>query len=151
MDKYYKVVAENRKAYHYYHILEVYSGGLALRGSEVKSLRGGRANLGDSFGRVESGEIWLYNMHISLYERAQEKVDPYRKRKLLFTKQELRKLIGKTAEKGLTLIPLKVYFSGDWAKVDLGLAKSKKEFQKKDELIKKSIDKDIMQALKRNR
>ena len=117
----------------------------------MKSLRGGRANLGDSFGRVESGEIWLYNMHISPYERSSEKIDPYRKRKLLLKQVELRKVVGKVSEKGFTLVPLKIYFSGDWAKVDLAIAKAKKIFEKKEKLIKKAIDNDIAKAIKGKR
>ena len=151
MPKYYKVIAENRKAYHDYTILETVQGGIVLSGAEVKSLRLGRANLKDSFGRVESNEIWLYNMHISPYDRSSEKLDPYRARKLLFNKQELRKIIGRVSEKGLTLVPLKAYFSGDWAKIDLGVAKSKKTYEKKEQLIKKIADKEIEKALKRNR
>ena len=94
MSDYYKVVAENRKAFHDYNIIEDYRAGLVLAGQEVKSLRVGRINLKDSFGRVESGEIWVYNMHISPYERASKSIDPYRKRKLLLSRQELRKILS---------------------------------------------------------
>lgn len=150
-EKYYKVISDNRKAFFDYHILDTYRAGIELLGSEVKSLRAGKVNLHDSFARVESGEVWLYNMHISPYERASEKIDPYRKRKLLLKRDELRKIVGKVSEKGLTLVPLKIYFSGDWAKVDLALAKAKKVFDKKVKLIKKAVDDDIAKAIKRNR
>ena len=113
MSKFYKVIAENRKAYYDYNIIETYQAGIVLSGSEVKSLRLGKINLKDGFARVESGEIWLYNTHIGTYERSSDKLDPYRQRKLLLKKQELRKIIGRVAERGYTLVPLKVYFSGD--------------------------------------
>ncbi len=151
MEKYYKVIAENRKAFFDFHILDTFTAGLVLKGSEVKSLRLGRVTIKDSFARVESGEIWVYNMHINPYERSTEKVDPYRKRKLLVSALELRRIVGRTSEKGLTLVPLKIYFSGDWAKIDLGIAKAKKIFEKKEKLIKKASDIDVAKALKRNR
>ena len=151
MEKYYKVIAENRRAFFDFHIMETYHAGISLSGSEVKSLRLGRANLKDAFARVESGEVWLYNMHISPYERSSEKIDPYRKRKLLLKQVELRKVVGKVSEKGFTLVPLKIYFSGDWAKVDLAIAKAKKIFEKKEKLIKKAIDNDIAKAIKGKR
>ncbi|OGC05802.1 SsrA-binding protein [candidate division WOR-1 bacterium RIFOXYD2_FULL_36_8] len=151
MVKFYKIIAENRMARHEYHILDTLTAGIILKGAEVKSLRLGRVNLKDSFARVESGEIWLYNTHISPYERASEKIDPYRNRKLLLSKQELKKAIGKVSEKGLTLIPLKMYFSGDWAKVEIALAKAKKKYEKREKLVKKSADKEIERALKGNR
>ncbi|MFC1560251.1 SsrA-binding protein SmpB, partial [Candidatus Margulisiibacteriota bacterium] len=107
---YRKVVSENRKARHEYAILETYQAGIALAGTEVKSVRNGKVNLKDSFGRVEHGEIWLYNAHISPYEKGSiYNLDPKRPRKLLLKKQELKKLIGKVSEKGLTLVPLKMY------------------------------------------
>lgn len=125
--RYFKVVAENRKARHDYNILETYQAGIVLKGTEVKSVRIGRVNLKDSFGRVEKGDIWLYGMHVSPYEFGRRyAAAPLRPRKLLLKKSELRKLIGRVAEKGLTLVPLKLYLSGDWVKVDLGLAKAKK-------------------------
>src|SRR3989339_834984 len=150
MSKFYKVIAENRKAYYDYNIIETYQAGIVLSGSEVKSLRLGKINLKDGFARVESGEIWLYNTHIGTYERSSDKLDPYRQRKLLLKKQELRKIIGRVAERGYTLVPLKVYFSGDWAKVDLSVAKAKKKYEKKEKLIRKNADKEIERALKGN-
>lgn len=150
-EHFYKVAAENRKAYHDFSIIETYQCGIVLLGSEVKSIRLGRVNLKDSFGRVENGELWLYNMHVNPYERSSQKLDPYRKRKLLVNSRELRKIVGAVSEKGLTLVPLKLYFSRDWAKIDLGIAKAKKNFEKKEKLIKKASDIEIARALKEKR
>ena len=149
MKKFYKVAAENRKAHFDYTIIEVYKAGLILTGNEVKSVRLGQLNLKDSFGRVERGEIWLYNIHISPYSSAdQNKVDPLRRRKILLNRSELVKLTGKVAEKGLTLVPLKVYFDGNWAKVDLGLAKAKRKYEKRDKLRRQTAEREIERAFK---
>jgi len=146
---YYKVAAENRKARFDFNIIEVYKAGLVLTGNEVKSIRRGQVNLQDSFGRVEREEVWIYNMHVSPYSSAdQSKIDPIRRRKVLLQKRELVKLIGKVAEKGLTLIPLKVYFDGNWAKIDLALAKSKKKYEKRDTLRRKIAEREIERAFK---
>lgn len=148
--KYYKVAAENRKARFDYNILEVYKAGLVLTGNEVKSIRLGRINLQDSFARAEKGEVWLYGMHITPYSSASSavKVDPLRRRKILLNHREMVKLIGKVAEKGLTLVPLKVYFDGNWAKVDLGLAKSKKKYEKREKLRRQTAEREIERAFK---
>jgi len=147
---YYKAAAENRKARFDYTILEVYKAGIILSGHEVKSLRLGQANIRDSFGRVERGEIWLFNMHITPYLSADKnQLDPLRRRKLLLHKRELLKLIGKVAEKGLTLVPLKVYFEGNWAKVDIALAKAKRKYEKREKLRRQSAEREIESALKR--
>lgn len=147
--KYYKVAAENRKARFDFNILETYKAGLVLTGNEVKSIRLGRINLKDSFARAEKGEIWIYNMHISPYSSAdQRKIDPLRRRKVLLQKREMVKLIGKAAEKGLTLIPLKVYFEGDWAKVDLALAKAKKKYEKREKIRRREAEREIEKAFK---
>lgn len=149
MEKYYKLIAENRKARFDYIITEVYKAGLVLTGSEVKSLRQGSLNLRDSYARVEKEELWLYNAHISPYSTADKnKSDPLRRRKLLLNKRELLKLVGKAAEKGLTLVPLKVYFDGNWAKADIGLAKAKKKFEKRETLRRKSAQREIEEAFK---
>lgn len=149
MAKYFKVVAENRKARFDYSILETYKAGLALEGSEVKSIRLGKVNLKESFGRVEKGEIWIYGMHISPYEAADKsKIDPIRPRKTLLNKKELVKLIGKVAEKGLTLVPLKIFFEGNWAKLELGLARAKKKYEKREALRRKEVKREIEKALK---
>jgi SsrA-binding protein len=144
--KYYKVVADNRKARFDYNVIEVFKAGLVLTGSEVKSIRLGRVNLKDSFGRAERGEVWVYGMHITPYGAA--KTDPLRPRKVLLSKRETLKLIGKVSEKGLTLVPLKVYFDGNWAKVDLALAKAKKKYEKREKLRRRETEREIEKALK---
>jgi len=145
---YKKVLAENRKAWHDYSIIETMQAGIELSGTEVKSVRNGKATLKDSFGRVERGEIWLYNMHISPYEKGNRyNLEPDRPRKLLLKKQEIKKLIGRISEKGLTLIPLKLYARGNWVKVDLALVKSKKLFEKRDAIKKKEAEREIERNL----
>ncbi len=146
MAKYFKVIAENRKARFDYNILETYKAGLILEGFEVKSLRLGRVNLKDSFGRVENDEIWIYGMHISPYQRAD--IKPTRPRKTLLNKRELVKLVSKVAEKGLTLVPLKVFFDGNWAKVELGLAKAKRKYEKRETIRRKEAKKEIEKGFK---
>jgi SsrA-binding protein len=149
MAKYFKIVSENRKARFDYAIIESYKAGLVLTGNEVKSLRQGKVQLADSFARAERGELWLYHMHISPYSAAdQNKIDPIRPRKVLLEKRELVKLTGKAAEKGLTVVPLKVYFEGNWAKVELGLAKAKKKYEKRDKLRRKTIEREIETAFR---
>lgn len=149
MAKYYKLIAENRKAYFDYHILETFRAGLALTGAEVKSIRLGRANLHDSFGRVEGGEVFLYNMHISPYDKSRvSSAEATRRRKLLLTGSELKKIIGKASEKGLTLVPTKLYFMGDWAKVDLALAKAKKKYEKREVIREREISREVEKILK---
>jgi len=147
VEKYYKVISDNRKARFDYIILEVYKAGLVLTGNEVKSLRLGRVNLQDSFGRVENGKIVLYGMHVNPYGQA-SKSDPLRPRQLLLNKQELVKLMGKVAEKGLTLVPLKIYFDGNWAKVDLGVAKAKKKYEKRDAIRRRTTEREIEKAFR---
>ena len=149
MPKYYKPIADNRKARFDFVILEVYKAGLILTGNEVKSVRLGNLNLKDSFCKIQNGEILVHNLHISPYSKAdQNKVNPMRERKLLLNKRELVKLVGKVSEKGLTLIPLKVYFDGNWAKIDVGLAKPKKTFEKRETLKARVIKREIDQAFK---
>lgn len=149
MKKYYRIIAENRKARFDYNILEIYKAGLVLEGSEVKSIRLGRVNLKDSFGRVEKEEVWIYGMHISPYPTADKrKINPTRPRKVLLKGRELVKLAGRVAEKGLTLVPLKIFFDGNWAKVELGLAKAKKKYEKRDAIRRKEAEKEIEKAFK---
>ncbi|NYE57305.1 SsrA-binding protein SmpB [Carboxydothermus ferrireducens] len=144
-----KIIAENRKAYHDYHIFEKYEAGIALKGTEVKSIRLGRVNLRDSFARIENGELWLYNMHISPYEQGNRfNHEPKRPRKLLMHKSEIMRLFGKTREKGLTLVPLKLYFKGNYAKIELGLAKGKKMYDKREEMAKRDAAREIEKALR---
>jgi len=145
-----KVVTDNRKARHDYFIEETYEAGMALTGTEVKSLRAGRANLQDSFARVENGEVLLYNMHISPYDQGNRfNHDPKRVRKLLMHKAEIRRLIGKTQEKGLTLVPLKVYFnSRGLAKLELALARGKKLHDKREAMAERDAKREMAKALR---
>ena len=149
-----KTLAENRKARHDYEIHETYETGIALVGTEVKSLRAGKANLKDSYGAVnKAGEVILYNMHISPYEQGNQfNHEPLRDRKLLMHKSEIKKLIGKTKEKGYTLVPLKLYFVHGLVKVELALATGKKLYDKRRSIAEKSAKRDIARAMKaRNR
>lgn len=145
-----RVVTENRKARHDYFILETYEAGLALVGTEVKSLREGRANLTDSFARVENGEVILYNMHISPYQKGgYVNHEPKRPRRLLLHKGEIARLAGAVQQKGLTLIPLSVYFTErGWAKVALALARGKKLYDKRADLAKREAAREIERAVK---
>jgi SsrA-binding protein len=144
-----KLICQNRKAWHNYSIEEKYEAGISLLGSEVKSLREGRANLGDSYGNIKSGEIFLMDAHISAYSHANRlNHDPLRTRKLLLHKQEIRRLIGKVQEKGYTLIPLRLYFSDGRAKVELGLAKGKKLFDKRESLTRKTMEREMERGRK---
>jgi SsrA-binding protein len=144
-----KVVTENRKARHEYHILETFEAGLVLTGTEVKSLRGGKSNLQDSYARVENAELMLYNMHISPYAQGNQfNQEPKRTRKLLMHKQEIMRLLGKTREKGLALIPLKVYFKNGLAKVDLALAKGKKMYDRRDDIAERDAKRDMDRVMK---
>ena len=145
-----KVVCQNKKASHDYFIDEALEAGMILLGPEVKSLRDGRANLVDGYAKVRNGEVFLYNMHITPYPYAHYlNLDPKRTRKLLLNKREIRRLIGKTKEKGYALIPLKVYFKGSRAKVEIGLAKGKKLYDKRHSLKEKELKREMDQARKR--
>lgn len=144
-----KIVTDNRKAHHDFHILETFEAGIALQGTEVKSLRGGKANLNDAFARIENGEVFLYNMHISPYEQGNRfNHDPKRTRKLLMHKSEISKLFGSVREKGLTLVPLKVYFSKGRAKLELALAQGKKLYDKRQDMASKDAKREIDRAVK---
>lgn len=144
-----KVVCVNRRAHHDYHILEKYEAGIALRGTEVKSLRAGKASLQDAYARVENGEIFLYNMHISPYEQGNRfNHEPKRTRRLLMHKSEIMRLYGKVREKGLTLIPLRVYFKGSWAKVELALARGKKIHDKREDIANRDARREIERTVK---
>ncbi len=121
-----------------------------MKGSEVKSVRLGKVNLRDSFGKVDRGEIWVWNMHITPYDKARaESFEPTRARKLLLNASETRKIIGRASQRGYALIPLKVYFDGDWAKVDLALAKAKKIYQKKEAIRERDIMRDAEKELRK--
>ena len=145
-------IAENRKAYHDFHLLETFEAGVALLGTEVKAIREGRVNLRDSFARVDGGEVFLYNVHISPYShRGYADHEPLRKRKLLLHKNEIRKLIGKTVEKGMTLIPVRMYFKKGRVKVAISLAKGKKEYDKRETIKKRETDRETRAAIKSRR
>ena len=144
-----KVAASNKKAFHEYTILEKYNTGIVLTGTEIKSIRAGKVNLKDSFAKIEKGEVWLYKMHISPYEMGNiYNHDPERKRKLLLTKTEIRKLTEKMKGTGETLVPLKMYISGGWAKVEIGIAKGKKLHDKREDIAQKDIKRDMDRAKK---
>lgn len=133
-----KLIANNKKAYHDYFIEDKYEAGISLHGTEVKSLRMGKCSVKESFIRIEDGEVFIYGMHISPYEKGNIfNKDPLRVRKLLLHKGEINKITGKIAEKGYTLVPLQVYFKGSFAKVEIGLAKGKKLYDKRQDIAKK--------------
>lgn len=144
-----KIIATNRKARYEYHILETFEAGLVLQGTEVKSLRQGRASLIDSYASVEGMEAWVFEMHIPPYEMGNRaNHEPKRPRKLLLHKSEIRKLLGKTTEKGLTLIPLSLYFSRGRAKLELALCKGKKAYDKRESIKERDQKRDLAQQLK---
>ena len=145
-------VSANRQAYHDYFIHETYECGIALTGTEVKSIRAGRVNLRDSFARVQKGEVFLWNAHISPYEQGNRfNVDPVRPRKLLLHKREIRKLIGYTTLKGLTLVPLRMYINDiGRAKVELAVARGKKEYDKRHDIAKRDADRRMQQAMRKH-
>ena len=145
-------IAENRKAHHDYHLLESFEAGLVLLGTEVKAIREGRVNLRDSFARIEDGEAFLYNVNISPYShRGYADHEPLRRRKLLLHRDEIRKLIGKTVEKGLTLVPVRMYFKNGRVKVAISLAKGKKEYDKRETIKKREADRETRAAIKSRR
>lgn len=139
-----QIVTQNRKARHDYFILEKWETGIVLQGTEVKSLRAAKANLKDSYGRIENGEIFLYNFHISPYEKGSyANHDPLRKRKLLLHKKEIRKLKGHVEEKGLALVPLKIYFYRGRAKVELALVRGKKQYDRRQTIAKRDAQREM--------
>ncbi len=146
----YRLVADNRQARFEYEILETYEVGVELRGTEVKSIRQGKANLRDGFALIRNGEAWLHNVHISPHSTSSQIVnhEPRRTRKLLLHSQEIRKLIGQVEQKGLTLVPLKMYLKRGWVKLTLGLAKGKKLHDKRETLKRKQSDREIQRAMK---
>ena len=145
-------VAENRKAFHDYHILETFEAGVALLGTAVKAIREGRVNLRDSFASVEGGEIFLHNVNISSYShRGYADHEPLRRRKLLLHRDEIRKLIGKTVEKGMTLVPLRMYFKNGRVKVAVSLAKGKKDYDKRETIKRRDADREARAAVKSRR
>jgi SsrA-binding protein len=142
-------IAENRKAFHDFHLLDTFEAGLVLLGTEVKAIREGRVNLRDSFARVEGGEVFIYNVHISPYShRGYADHEPLRRRKLLLHRSEIRKLIGKTVEKGMTLVPTRLYFKDGRVKVAVSIAKGKKDYDKRETIKKRETDRETRAAVK---
>ncbi|HEY0671727.1 MAG TPA: SsrA-binding protein SmpB [Longimicrobiales bacterium] len=144
-----KTVARNKKALHEYHVTEQLEAGIVLTGPEVKSIRAGKASLAESFARVDGGEVWLYDMHISPYDPASRwNAEPTRPRKLLLKAKEIRRLIGATKEKGLTLVPLDLYLSKGYVKVSLALARGKKLYDKREDIKRKDAKREIERVVK---
>lgn len=147
-----KIITQNKKAFHDYFVEETLEAGILLQGTEVKSLREGKANLKDSYVIVKDGEVFLLNCHISPYSHGNiMNHDPLRTRKLLLHKKEITKLQGKAAQKGYSLIPLKLYFKGSHVKVEVGLAKGKKQYEKRETIKKREADREIARAMKSRR
>jgi SsrA-binding protein len=148
-----RTVVSNRRALHDYEILERYEAGIALTGAEVKSLRGGHGSLREAFARVRDGEVWLEGFHIPPYEQAMDKarLDPVRPRKLLLHRGEIERLLGKTTEQGLTLVPLRVYFAHGLAKVELGLGRGRRKFEKRQAIAEREHRREIERELGRRR
>lgn len=144
-----KVISTNKKANHDYFIEQTYETGMVLQGTEIKSLRSGRANLKDSFARVQNGEVFLHNLHISPYEQGNRyNHDPLRTRKLLLHRKQINQLIGLAKEEGYALVPLKIYLKNGYAKLLIGLGKGKKKYDKRDDLKKKEAKRDIERAFR---
>ncbi|MBO7288623.1 MAG: SsrA-binding protein SmpB [Clostridia bacterium] len=144
-----KLIAQNKKAFHDYFIEEKYECGIELVGTEVKSLRLGQVNIKDSYASIENGEVWLKGMHISPYEKGNIfNRDPLRERKLLMHKYEIRKLIGKLKEQGYSLVPTKIYLNGQRIKIEIGLAKGKKSYDKRQSIAEASAKREIERKLK---
>ncbi len=144
-----KIIAENRKAFHDYHILETFEAGLVLLGTEVKAIREGRVNLRDSFARVEGSEVFVHNVHISPYShQGYASHEPLRRRKLLLHAQEIRKLIGKTVERGMTLVPVRMYLKNGRVKLAVSLAKGKKEYDKRETVKRRETERETRAAIK---
>ena len=145
-------IAENRKAFHDYHLIETLEAGIVLLGTEVKAIREGRLNLRDSYARLEDGEVFLYNVNISPYShRGYADHEPLRKRKLLLHRDEIRKLIGKTVEKGMTLVPVRLYYKNGRVKVAISLAKGKKDYDKRETIKRREADRETRAAIKARR
>ena len=147
-----KVIADNRKAAHDYHFIETFEAGVVLLGTEVKSIREGGANLRDSFARIEGGEVWVYNIHINPYRnRGYSDHDPTRRRKLLLHRQQIRKLIGKTVERGMTLVPVRLYLKDGRVKMAISLAKGKKAHDKRETIKRRETERETGAAVMERR
>jgi len=147
-----KVVATNRKAFHNYHIHAKYEAGIELVGTEVKSLRQGRIQMSDAYASVENGEVFLHNLHISAYDMAsRENHDPIRTRRLLLNKREIRKLWGATNEKGYTIVPLRIYFKGPYAKIEIAVARGKREYDKRQDISRREAEREIARKIRESK
>jgi SsrA-binding protein len=147
-----KIVARNKKALHDYHVLETWEAGLVLKGPEVKSLRAGKASLTEAYARLDGAEVWLFDLHISPYDPASRwNEEPTRPRKLLLSRQQIRKLLGSVHEKGLALVPLDLYFRGGYAKVTLALGRGKKLHDKRETLKKREAEREVQRAARGER
>jgi len=146
------IITVNRKAYHDYHIQESFEAGVVLKGSEIKSIRAGKVNLSDAYARPENGELWLYNSHIATYDAASYNThEPVRPRKLLLHRKEINILASKVVQKGLTLVPLKLYIKHGVAKLELGVAKGKKVYDKREAIARRDAEREMERALKHRR
>jgi len=144
-----KIVATNKKAKHDYHIIDSYEAGIVLKGTEVKSIRNGNVNFKDSYAIIKNGEIFLLNMHVSPYNQGNIfNHDPLRNKKLLLNKREIKKLIGKVEEKGMTLVPLRLYFKKGRVKVELALAKGKKVYDKREDITRRDLEREQLREWK---
>jgi len=144
-----RTVATNRKAFHDYFVQETFEAGIALTGTEIKSVRAGALNLRDAYAQVRGGELWLENVHISPYEQGNRfNVDPYRTRKLLMHRKEINRLMGRAQEKGLTIVPLRVYLKKNRAKVEIALVKGKRQYDKRETISQRDATREIERALK---
>ncbi len=146
------MIAVNRKAYHDYHIQENIEAGIVLKGSEIKSVRAGKVNLSDAYAKPENDELWLYNSHIASYDAASYNThEPTRPRKLLLHREEIDNLVGKAIQKGLTVVPLKLYIKHGVAKVELGVAKGKKVYDKRETIARRHAEREMDRAMKQRR
>ncbi len=147
-----KTVATNRKAYHNYHIGESFEAGIALSGSEIKSIRNGRVSLGDAYVKPEAGELWLLNAHIGRYDPSSFfSHEPKRSRKLLMHRKEINSLIGKVSEKGLTIVPTRLYIKDSLAKVEIAVARGKKLYDKRESIARREVEREMSRALKKTK
>lgn len=146
-----KIVATNPTAKHNYNITDTYEAGIVLTGTEIKSIRNGKVNLKDTYANIKNGEVFIYGMHISPYEHGNIfNKDPLRTRKLLLTRREINKLTGLIKQKGLTLVPISLYFNGNFLKIELGIGKGKKLYDKREDIAKKDAERRIQRAMKSN-
>jgi SsrA-binding protein len=144
-----RIIADNRKAHHDFHLIETFEAGVALVGTEVKAIREGRVNLRDSFARADGGEIFVHNVHIGAYSsRGYADHEPLRPRKLLLHRQEIQKLIGKTTERGMTMVPVRMYFKNGRVKIAISLAKGKKDYDRRETIKRREIDRETRAAVK---